>query len=206
MACTITLFNYLGGPPQTGGTWVLTSGGPVDLSVNGGATSTYSNGNPIGVTHTVTIGVNDTAAGTYVFTYTVGSSPCDDTATVTVTVVDGAVAGTSNTYTYCSSDGADKNLYSLLGMSPTPATDGVWSGIGTTASGYVAGTASGTDNTFNPMAAGVGTYPFTYTVDNGDGTTPGGCDNCVDTAELTINVVAAGNAGTDGNVTLCNTP
>jgi len=207
MACTITLFDYLGGTPDTGGTWVLTSGGPTDLSVNGAATATYSNGNAIGVTHTVTIGVSDTPSGTYVFTYTVGSVPCSDTATVTVTVVDGAVAGTANTYTYCDSDTTIYNIYSLLGVSPLPDTDGTWTNTGTMSSGHEANTASGSDDTFQPSASeGVGTYLFTYTVDNGDVTTPGGCTNCEDSVTITINVVDTGDAGTNGAVTLCNTP
>lgn len=206
MACTITLFDYLGGTPDTGGTWVLTSGGPTDLSVNGAATATYSNGNAIGVNHTVTVGVNDTAAGSYVFTYSVGAVPCADTATVTVTVVDGAVAGTDFTISYCDSDNTEKNLYNLLGVTPLPETDGTWSGSGTSSPGYTANTAAGNDDTFNPFDAGVGSYIFTYTVDNGNVTTPPGCTNCEDTATITINVVDTGDAGTNGAVTLCNTP
>ncbi len=97
-------------------------------------------------------------------------------------------------------------MYTLLGGSPLPETDGVWTGSGTASPGYDANTAAGDDDTFNPLAATVGTYLFTYTVDNGDVTTPGGCTNCEATATLTINVVAAGDAGTNGAVTLCNTP
>lgn len=222
MACSVNLFNLVGGVPNTGGSWTLQSGGPVSFSVNGGAAQTFSNGNTVGSGHLVTIDtVAGTANGTYVFRYSVGTVPCLDTSDVTVTVIDGALAGSDITFTRCNTDTVVYNIFEIIsggngigGGSPNPDVDetGVWSGSGTgpaftTApnNAYKPNTASPTDDTFQPSLVNMGANPsvtasFTYTVNKGG---PPGCTNCQDSATLTFITVLAGNAGNDGSVTLC---
>jgi len=209
MACTYNLRTALGGSPQTGGTW--SPGHP-----NSGDCADLINTNPQSVTITGgelgTIDASGIIAGEYEFTYVVGSAPCQGCATVTVTVEDGAfIDATLTSKTYCTDDDTDYVLFEEF-FNPGTDTDGAWTGGGTSSAGYKgngvtvgAGTPTNPqDDTFNPSDAGVGSYTFIYTVNHGDGTTPGGCTNCVQSQTITIVVTAAGNAGTDGAVTLCN--
>jgi len=214
MACSINLFSYLGGTPDTDGTWTLFSGGPVDLAVNGAASATFSDGNALGTDNNTTIDVSTSAAGTYVFRYSVaGGGSCEAAADVTVTVEDGVVAGVSQSIPKCSDDVVAYNIFDFfkggngLGTGVIAVTEsGTIGGTGTSTAGagYSAGTSSPTDDTFTPSLAPVGAHVFTYTVDNGDGTTPAGCTNCEWSGTLTITVYELPNAGTAGNVTLCN--
>ncbi|MDN5202572.1 gliding motility-associated C-terminal domain-containing protein [Fulvivirgaceae bacterium BMA10] len=128
-------------------------------------------------------------AGTYRFLYTVtGTAPCvDATATVTVNVIQAADAGTDNTVSACETDNAF-DLFASLGG--TPDAGGAWTDLD--GSG---GTITGNDIDLTAVTAG--TYRFLYTV---TGTAP-----CVDaTATVTVNVIAAPDAGTDNTVNACN--
>lgn len=208
----------LGQPKQTGGTWKLLSGGPVTISVNGAPEATFANGNSIPGGHAVSIGFNGSAAGSYVFEYTVGVIPCVDTSTVTVEVLPSAKAGVDRTLTFCNSDTNNYNLFGFLqngnglgGGGPLVSVDntGVWSGNGTTSTAYSAGNVqTPTDNTFRPSLV---TFPsgsteqvftFVYTVTKPN-TVPN-CTNCTDTAQITITVTLQPNAGADASITVCN--
>lgn len=208
MACSVNLKSFLG-TSDSGGTWApgAPDGGDCTTLINTNPQAIAISGGDLG-----TIDVSAALAGTYEFTYVVGSPPCVDCATVTVTVNDGAVInGTVTAESFCDNDNTDYNLFSRYFTVGT-STDGTWSNTGTLSSGYKGnGVAVGAgtpgnpqDDTFNPDLAGVGVYPFTYTVNHGDGTTPGGCDNCTETYTITLTVTALGNAGTNASVTLCN--
>lgn len=212
MACPFNLRDALGGTPNTTGNWV--PGAP-----NGGDCTDIVNTNPAAITitggHLGTISTDNAPVGTYQFTYIVGASPCIECATVTVTVNQGTTILFNNTYctadvngnvecnrTLCDGDNTAYNLYTEF-VNGTNTTNASWD-VDPAPAGYVPGTASVLDDTFNPDTAGVGTYQFIYTLNNGDGTTPVGCTNCVKTAVINITVDAQPNAGTNGNVTLCN--
>lgn len=160
-AAAFSLISQLGGSPATGGTW---------KDPNGVA---YPSG-------TFTPGTS--LPGLYTYTVT-GTAPCvPATATVNVSVVQAANAGTSSTYSVCSSGGAFQ-LYDRLGG--TPVAGGAWTGPSVVPGGL-----------FTPGVNGNGVYTYTVT-----GTTP--CANA--TATVTVTVVPAANAGSNGAVTLCST-
>jgi len=117
------------------------------------------------------------------YTYLVaGIAPCANaTAVVTVIIVAAPNAGTSATTTVCSND-APFSLLATLGGSPNAA--GSWTGPGGASNG-----------TFTPGTSQAGVY--TYTV---AGTSP--CANAQST--VTVTVVQAPNAGTNGSVTVCS--
>lgn len=189
MACTINLFSMLTGSPDSGGSWAQSGGNPQSLTLSGG--------------HLGTVDFTGAIIGSYLFTYNIGTVPCNDSSTVTVTVNAGADSGETKSYTYCNVDAVPKNLFGLLGG--TPDNDGTWSGNGTASAGYSAGVGGDpTDNTFTPSLSAVGIFSFIYTVNHGDGTTPGGCTNCTSTTTMTITVTAAADAGGNGVVTVCN--
>lgn len=121
--------------------------------------------------------------GTY--TYTVnGQAPCAPAvSTVTVSVVTAPNAGTSVTHPVCSSDAAFA-LFPLLGG--TPDVGGTWTGPG----GPVP------SGMFTPGTSPAGMYTYTVV-----GTSP--CANAA--ATVTVNVVTAADAGSNGSVTLCST-
>jgi gliding motility-associated-like protein len=158
------LFSSLGGTPQAGGTWT----GPSALS--GGSLGTY---NP--ATNT---------AGTYTYTVT-GTAPCPNaTATVTVTENTAPSAGTNGSITLCS-NGANVNLFSSLGGTPTAG--GSWTGPSVLGGGSL--------GTFTPGTSSAGVYTYTVT-----GVAP--CANASATVTVTVN--AAPNAGTNGTLTTCS--
>lgn len=218
MACNVILYNMLGEPKQTGGSWKLFSGGPAVLSVNGAPEATFANGNTIPGGHNISIGFNGTTAGEYVFEYTVGTVPCVDTSRVTVEVLPAAKAGRDRILTFCNSDVNSYNLFNLVqngnglgGGGPLENVDntGVWSGSGTTSSAYSAGNVqTPTDNTFRPnlvlfpSGATEQVFTFIYTVTKPN-TSPD-CTNCTDTAEIEITVTLQPNAGLDASITVCN--
>lgn len=88
-------------------------------------------------------------AGTHSITYTVGTSPCEETLTQDILVEPVSDASWTAPTVVCEASGT-VNLNSLI----TGNTGGTWSGTG------VSG------NTFNPTTAGNGTHAITYTVGN----------------------------------------
>lgn len=124
-----------------------------------------------------------TPPGLYTYTVT-GQSPCTPaSATVNIAVNTAPNAGLNGAQTVCSSDGAF-SLFSKLGG--TPNVGGTWTGPG----GPVP------SGNFIPGTSQPGVY--TYRV---AGTAP-----CADaTATVTVSVVTAANAGSNGAVTLCST-
>src|SRR5690606_31246991 len=117
--------------------------------------------------------------GTYTYTVT-GTSPCGSaTATVTVSETGSPNAGTDGAVTVCA-DGAAIDLFAELGGSPDAG--GSWSG------GLVNGQ-------FDPSVHPAGTYTYTLTA-----TPP--CTG--DQSEVVVTVAPAPDAGTDGNLTVCD--
>src|SRR5690554_2946545 len=118
-----------------------------------------------------------------VYTYTVsGTSPCaDDSATVTITITPAADAGLDGFIDLCETDGPI-DLFTVLGG--TPDTDGVWSPALSSGTGI-----------FDPQVDPPGVY--TYTV---SGTSPCNDD---DSAEVTVSIIPAADAGLDGSLDLC---
>ncbi len=118
-----------------------------------------------------------------VYTYTVPAvAPCvDDVATVTVTKVPAAHAGFDNAIEVCSSTAPFSMRTQLLG---TPQSGGLW-----TLAGNVV------PDQFTPSSGSSGTYRYIIT-----GTTP--CVN--DTSFLTIDLVQAPSAGTNGTFSVCS--
>ncbi|WP_053991119.1 gliding motility-associated C-terminal domain-containing protein [Mangrovimonas sp. TPBH4] len=119
--------------------------------------------------------------GTYTYTVS-GTTPCSDaSASVTITITPNANAGTDGTLQLCTSDTATYNLFDSLGG--TPDVGGTWSPA----------LASGT-GVFDPSVDSEGTY--TYTVS--------GVSPCVDaSASVTVSIIEEPNAGTDGNLEVC---
>ncbi|MEC4003736.1 gliding motility-associated C-terminal domain-containing protein [Flavobacterium sp. SUN052] len=124
------------------------------------------------------------AAGVYTYTVT-GTSPCSNgTASATVTVNPLPNAGSNGSLAICS-NGTPQDLFTSLGG--TPQTGGVWSPA----------LASGT-GVFNPSVDAAGVYTYTVT-----GAAPCGSTS----ANVTVSITLAPNAGTNGTVTLCaNSP
>ncbi len=145
-----------------------------------------------GAARTITgndVDLNGAAAGPYDFEYRVtGTAPCADaTAVVTVNVVAAPNAGANNTVSACNNNGAFNLFASLSG---TPNAGGTWTQL-TGAARTITG------NNVDFVGAAVGAYDFEYRV---TGTAP-----CVDaTAVVTVNVVAAPNAGGNNTASACN--
>ncbi len=160
-ATNIPLFPALGntpaGPPVTGGTW-----SPV---APGGLVS----GNNV---------VNG-----QVYTYTVGTAPCNASATVTINLIQAPNAGVlaATPQIFCS-NAAAINLMNLFTTPPSLSNPAFWSGPG----GFTGGT-------LNPATAATGTY--TYTIPNT------GCGPA--SVSLTITIEPQPNAGLDATVNAC---
>lgn len=221
MACAINLFDYITGTNVSNtGTWQFTSttgSGPnVTLNVDGAGDAVYAPDAQVGAGNNPGVDFNSTETGVVTFTYTVTGDQgggCTDTATLDITVVNGVTAGVSYSITVCSNTNQEYNLYSFLtggtdGTStgaepvslPGGTVTGSWSGdVG--ASGYTAGTADIDDDTFNPNGVTNGVYTYTYSVAQ---TGAESCENCQDSATVTITVVTAPEAGTGQPATVCN--
>ncbi len=216
MPCTITPYNLLTAPKQTGGKWTLASGGPANLSINGAPYDIYADGVQLGTTDLVTVGFDNTQPGILVLRYSVGDAPCTDTADLTVDVVAGAKAGIDVNVTYCTVNNTPINLFDLLkggngsgNGTGNVDTSGVWSGSGTTGNpGYNPNGPSTTDDTFTPNL--ITDFPngddrefqFIYTVTRPNSFA--GCANCTDTATINIKVTLQPNAGGNFAIVVCN--
>ncbi|WP_375578346.1 gliding motility-associated C-terminal domain-containing protein [Marivirga tractuosa] len=177
------LYNVLGGTPQLTGSFTAAIGNPEAVTISqpgDGSTSTAD--------------FNGVAAGTYVFTYTVGSAGCPDgTADVTITVSEAPDAGLDATVDACE-DANAFDLYSALGG--TPDINGTFTeDVGNPATGIVTQSGDGTTAEAD-LTTAIGTYTFTYTV------TAAGCSPS--TAILTVEVSALPDAGTAGTADACN--
>ncbi len=126
--------------------------------------------------------------GNYDFRYVVAASGLcvSDTATLRVTIVPMLVAGNNGTKTVCSTE-TQVNLFT--GLSGTPQPGGVW--LDLDATGFLTG------QFFNANGTGAGTYHFRYRL-----TGAMGCNS--DSATVTVNVIAAPNAGHEGFATFCS--
>ncbi|UJH89765.1 gliding motility-associated C-terminal domain-containing protein [Antarcticibacterium sp. 1MA-6-2] len=162
----VNLMDYLGGTPEMGGTW-SNGDGSFDPATD--------------------------AAGVY--TYTVGTEPCQDTATVTVTI---------NTVTdpTCPIDAGNPGMAVVCSADVIPT----FPSVDEIRKYYLnlLDTGVARNGTFNPTPRqiseqyqadpdGLGDFTTTYTITNGD---------CSDSVELTVRVVESANAGTNGSVTL----
>ncbi|NEN22868.1 gliding motility-associated C-terminal domain-containing protein [Cryomorpha ignava] len=162
----VALSGGLTGTFDTGGTWTDASG----IVVPGGTV----NGNA------VTNGA--------VYTYTVGSALCAQTATVTINVIPAPNAGvlTTTPQTYCDSD-APIDLMTLFttppSVLPSPGVAG-WTNPG-----------GATVTTVNPSSGSSASGVYTYTIQNS------GCGQA--SVSITITINDTPNAGTDGTLTVC---
>jgi hypothetical protein len=95
------LFQFLGGSPDTGGTWTAPGGGPSDGMFNSAVAT----------------------GGIYTYAVNGGGSCGADEAVVSVTVGESGEAGPDDTWTVCS-DGLPVDLFDLLDVSANPT--GVW--------------------------------------------------------------------------------
>jgi len=127
-------------------------------------------------------------AGNYDFTYTViGNGQCgNDIATVRVTIVAGLDAGANGNVAVCNTN-ALVNLFT--GLTGTPQPGGIWIDV--------SGTGALTGQFFNSTLVPGGSYIFKYKL---VGTTS--CS--ADSANVTVNVTAASNAGTNGSTVACS--
>jgi len=230
---SVDLFTLLGGSPDAGGTWspAMTSGtGVFDPGTDAGATYTYSvtngcgtasadvvvtlnpapNAGTVGSTSlcstdpsvdlftllggtpdgggswspamTSGTGVFDPgvdADGTYTYTVTNG---CGTVSTdVTVTVTSNPDPGTNGTLSICSGAASVDLFNSLNG---TPTAGGTWSPALTSGTGV-----------FDPASDPAGTYTYTLNA----------CGGGTLTADVTVTIDPAPNAGTVGSTSLCAT-
>jgi gliding motility-associated-like protein len=149
-----------------------------DVSVCVGGSAVQLNGTPAGGswsgTPLVTAGglFTPTTAGSYVLTYGVGTGTCITQDQVTVTVNALPIVSAGGPQELC----VDGGVLNLVGA---PA-GGTWSGAGTSPGGA-----------FNPVLAGVGTTPITYTFTDANGCTDSG------STFVTVNPLPIVNAGPD---------
>jgi len=132
----INLFNFLGGTPTPGGTWIdIQQSGGLDIAT--------------GILNATHINESDI----FEFIYVVNDSGCaDDRAVITVTI--GGYAGIGNPNASACSDNNAVNLFQFLGNSPNPQINGTWS----------QGSNALISNFFDAEAAGPGVYTFVYTM------------------------------------------
>lgn len=126
--------------------------------------------------------------GNYDFTYTVpGNGQCGDAqATVRVTIVPALNAGSNGSMTVCSTN-MQVNLFNGLGGSPQQG--GTW--VDLSATGQLSG------QFFNANGVSAGVYAFRYEL--------AGTASCTSaSAQVTVTVVAAPNAGTNGTALTCS--
>ncbi len=152
-------------------------GGSPDATGTWSGPSTLTGGN---------LGTFDPAtmtAGTYTYTIAASGACPAVSADVVVTVNTAVDAGSNGVISVCSDD-AIVSLFAQLGGSPD--NGGTWSGPSTLAGGDA--------GNFDPASDNGGTY--TYTV-----TGPGACPNA--TADVVVTLTTAGDAGSNGTISLC---
>lgn len=157
-------------------------GGTPDL------TGTWSEAVPTGQLSGSFFDPTGLSAGNYTFQYHVpASGPCAAAnSTVVVTIVPILDAGNDRTMTVCSSETAVNLFQALLG---TPQPGGQWIDLGST--GYLSG------QYFNASGPGAGTYQFRYRI-------TGTLSCSSDSAQVTVTVVQAPNAGGSGTAVFCS--
>jgi gliding motility-associated-like protein len=135
-----------------------------------------------------------TIPGTQQFFYIIpAEGSCSaDTAQATIFVETNPDAGLNNTVTVCEGSALAVNLFEAL--EGTPDSNGSWHDLNGT------GVDMDNWNAIDFSSIGVGSYDFEYIVD------PLGVACKPDTAVVTVNIIAAPNAGTSGEVSLCLSP
>jgi gliding motility-associated-like protein len=124
----------------------------------------------------------EVAGSTYMVEYTTPAGPCQASMILSVNIGTPANAGTNGTHDFCSND-SSSDLFSDLGGSPN--TGGTWSPI------LISGT-----GVFDPAVDAGGVYTYTITGTNG-------CANA--TADVSVTIEAAPDAGSNGSLSICNT-
>ncbi|HLF51901.1 PKD-like domain-containing protein [Flavobacterium sp.] len=150
-------------------------------------TQTSGSGGTFNTAGTFTPAAGATSS-TFLYTLT-GTAPCiNDTSVATITINPQPNAGTDGNTTVCNSSSTAINLFDLI---TGEGTGGVWIRTSGTGGTLVAGT-----GTFTPEPTAISST-FTYTL---AGTAP--CIN--DSSVATIIIITQPNAGTDGNITVCD--
>lgn len=171
---TINLFSYLGGGPDTGGTW----------------TGPFSTTN--GHLGTLDISAFTVAGSPYVFTYAVGSTICpQDDATVTVTVLPMPTATVAASTTICSGQSATVTFTGTPNATVTYTVNG---GANQTIALGASGTATITQNY---------TVTTTYTLVNVVSGGPTGCTQPL-SESITITVAPLPTATITSNTSVCS--
>lgn len=218
MACVKTFDNNPTTGLFSGTTW--STNGTVELV----GYSTSDSG-PFGVggnwpwatnTWGASIDTSDIEEGYYQFKYRSNldpGDPCYGEITFVVAIVQGTGAGPASPVeiSLCSGDAPrnifnDSNLYGAAALLPVAQAIG---GAGTSSPGYSAGTASITDDTYDPSQEA--SYPatidfeITYTPQAPAGFTLDGCDNCQPvTITVRYNVTEQFEVGTVNATAVCN--
>ncbi|MCH2081782.1 MAG: right-handed parallel beta-helix repeat-containing protein, partial [Saprospiraceae bacterium] len=170
----------------------------MDLPSNLGGTpdagGSWSDDNGAGVSlaNPNAVDFNGVATGSYNFTYTVtGVAPCTNSvATLTINVTQAADAGGSGSTSICNDGGSSLDLFATLTGSPDAG--GTWSDD----SG--AGVNLANPNAVNFSGVTAGNYNFTYST-GGGGICP------ASSAIVSVQVVAAANAGQNNSINVCET-
>lgn len=206
MACTINLFEQLGGTPETGGNWFVT-GGPFPFTLNFGTCPDA--GTPlnvpaahtqVGVGYNICIDLTGAPQGPYVFTYVKPedrtsescSFDCVGCTTVTINTTQQPEGGEAE---YCANVADCINLYDLLGNSPS--TNGNWESLNAPWPQGQSNDDNGANDCFRPIDFGAGTFEFKYTI-NSD--VP--CDNC--SASVVVTLTPAPNPGETNSIVFCD--
>lgn len=180
-ACTLDLFDQLGGSPDTGGSWTQTSG-PQSITISGG--------------HLGTITMGSATAGTYTFSYKFND--IDTPSVVTLVLGTPPTAGTSASINSTEGAGAITLVDQLGG---TPDAGGTWTVSPTPPSG-VFDAGAGTYDPASGDGSLAGTqYVFTYSVTKAG--TDADCDCCTKTATVTVTVFTGGTVGNDVSINIC---